>query len=674
MQKGQIVANEFVLQRLIESDETREIWRALDLGVGKIVCLHYLAERFEHDATLIADLRLAFGFLKTFSHSRAIPFERMIEMPDGELVLTSRHADGIPLRDYAEQWSKAEGRFPFNLVFDVFRPVAELLDNAAKAGLHHGSLSPQAIVIDPKEGVQIQDFELPEILFRRLGPDIAFLSAERFRFFAPEQIKTPRPKVDPAKTDQYSLAMIVAEILAMRPLFGASEIRDLKRQIVSAPIPKIPELTDQAQDSLARALNKDPQCRFDSCMQLLDAMAGLLPVMSSTEKLQALQTNPQTKIQTKDKNGDSPKKIEIVLKHDSSKPGKPTEKSAIQSKVAVGEVTHSAVSKTVSSEQILRAGRSLKPGKIARTIYKERLMKKWFLIWNILVVIACLVAAYIFRDHIVRLWQRPIPTTVRQGTGGDELSSGNSRKSGRRDGQITTKKSVDDTGSKRQRREKSVDFSDDAKQSSFAIKGLDIDDSPTDEVRFVGISKSGRKILFLVDASKFMKGGKRSPWTYACDELAHSFKDLNNTQFFQVIYFNDSAHYVNDEARPDAVADTELNAVSVDWMEASEETKKATYNLLKKFVPIGERNLAGTLEKAVHMQPDVVFLLTDQRDGATASSELAAVMSEIQGLVINVVEIGEGPDGNRQSALKKLADTTKGEYRWINANLHGLTR
>jgi hypothetical protein len=155
-------------------------------------------------------------------------------------------------------------------------PRAELLDHLAKAAkaldglrrrhvLWHLGLSPRAVWLED-DAVKLGDFGLVDLLWLPRRAAVTHFSR---RYAAPELLKG-----DPNATcDAYSLALIYAEMLTgVHP--WPNRMRSRSSLGSGIPKPDLDWLSTADREAIARALDGDPQIRFASCVDLLDALSG----------------------------------------------------------------------------------------------------------------------------------------------------------------------------------------------------------------------------------------------------------------------------------------------------------------------------------------------------------------------------------------------------------------
>jgi len=221
--------------------------------------------RFQREAHITSALRHP-GIVQVIDFDTA---------PNGLPFLVMEFLDGTDLgRVIARQGPLAPAR-----VADITAQIASALTAAHKKGVIHRDLKPQNIFLLPPDGeeperVKILDFGISKI--RSVGKKITGTAVVLGtpQYMAPEQAEGPG-EVD-AAADQFSLAAIVYEMLTGRPPFAGETLAALVYQIVHAtPAPVTsfrPELPNEVQHVIARALSKSKDERFSSVADLAGAL------------------------------------------------------------------------------------------------------------------------------------------------------------------------------------------------------------------------------------------------------------------------------------------------------------------------------------------------------------------------------------------------------------------
>jgi len=202
------------------------------------------------------------------------------EGPPELLYYVMPYLEGETLRQRLER----ERKLPIDQVLRIARALAGALDHAHRRQILHRDLKPENILLHDGEPL-LSDFGVARGLCEVCDseavtePGIAIGTPA---YMSPEQASGD-PALDP-RSDQYSLACVIYEMLAGRPPFAGSGPRaTMARQAVEVA-PSVRELRPQTpvalERALCRALSKSPDERFPSMAEFMDAMDGPAEALS----------------------------------------------------------------------------------------------------------------------------------------------------------------------------------------------------------------------------------------------------------------------------------------------------------------------------------------------------------------------------------------------------------
>ena len=159
------------------------------------------------------------------------------------------------------------------------RPVAEALDFVHSRGLVHGDVKPGNILLPYDGPTMLVDLGVAQLFPR--GNSLLMAATGRY-YGTPEYLSPEQAHGLPldGRTDSYALAIILYEALVGRPPFRAEGVADTPRTVAARhitampPKPRIlnPDVSLLAESTILRALDKDPERRFSSCVAVLDAL------------------------------------------------------------------------------------------------------------------------------------------------------------------------------------------------------------------------------------------------------------------------------------------------------------------------------------------------------------------------------------------------------------------
>ncbi|MGZ4664724.1 MAG: protein kinase domain-containing protein [Frankiaceae bacterium] len=246
----------------------------LDRPVGLKVLPPELAESPQFRERFLRESRLA----ASLDHPNIIPVYEAGE-DHGLLFIAMRLVGGGNLAARLEQ----RGRLGPADTVGLLSQVAAALDAAHAAGLVHRDVKPGNILVVPgvaghhRDHVYLSDFGLTKRVTSLSGVTAQGQFIATMDYAAPEQIGG-RP-VD-ARTDVYGLGCVVYQCLTGSvPFVRDNEAALLWAHLVERPPPLSAYHSGLApfNHAVARALAKNPEDRFDSCGQFVDALAAAFP-------------------------------------------------------------------------------------------------------------------------------------------------------------------------------------------------------------------------------------------------------------------------------------------------------------------------------------------------------------------------------------------------------------
>jgi serine/threonine protein kinase/predicted ATPase len=227
-----------------------------------------MVRRFLDEARLAASLR----------HPNVIDVFEIVE-EHGDYFLAMEYLDGPNLRRVQQRAIEREVDVPAPFAAAVIAAAARGLDHAHKRtdmrgkplGLVHRDVSPQNIVLTWDGQSKIVDFGIAKAA--DVEEDKPGTVVGKLSYMSPEQVQAL--PIGPA-SDQFSLAIILWELLAGRRLFERLSESATVRAIAAAEVRPLSEYREGLGDALAgivaRALARDPADRFADCGALAAAL------------------------------------------------------------------------------------------------------------------------------------------------------------------------------------------------------------------------------------------------------------------------------------------------------------------------------------------------------------------------------------------------------------------
>ncbi|MET0410916.1 MAG: protein kinase [Polyangiaceae bacterium] len=309
---GNVVEDRYELTRVIGRGGMGEIWEAHDRQLEgpcaiKFILQHLMNDkevrsRFGREAKAVARLRTPHAVhIYSVGEENQTPYLAM-ELLQGETLYAV--LDRTTKLGYA-------------ITLSIVEQIAEALTAAHEAGIVHRDLKPDNVWLcaGNRVFVKVLDFGVAKVALGSATLRTATGSLVGTpNYMSPEQARGNR-NVD-HRSDLWSLAVITLECLTGKRPFESAGLGDLLIQIVSSPVPRLtefaPDLPKGLQHWLDKALERDPNERFQTASAMVDALRPYLaegglhksddtfrPVQSSTEigpMLRKMRRKPQNQM------------------------------------------------------------------------------------------------------------------------------------------------------------------------------------------------------------------------------------------------------------------------------------------------------------------------------------------------------------------------------------------
>jgi len=159
----------------------------------------------------------------------------------------------------------------------LLRGLAAGLDYAHGLGVVHRDLKPANVLLGRDDAPILADFGLAKLLQSASVKSMTGVTTGTPAYMAPEQVKGSA--VGPA-ADRYALAVVGYELLTGAPPFTGEGVLELLYAHVhrEPPLPseRNPELPHAVDAVLLHGLAKEPEARWESCREMVDALEKAL--------------------------------------------------------------------------------------------------------------------------------------------------------------------------------------------------------------------------------------------------------------------------------------------------------------------------------------------------------------------------------------------------------------
>lgn len=233
-----------------------------------------LLERFQREARVVANLRHP-NIVQVFD----------FDSIQGQPYLVMEYVPGLALSAYLRSLHENSLRLEYPVVARLLTSLAEALQYAHESGVIHRDVKPGNILLSSRSApvekgqplppdVQpvLTDFGLVRYLNSATQTATGQIAGTP-AYMSPEQARGERTD---ARTDIYSLGIVLYEVLAGRVPFEADSTMGVLLKHISEPPKPIPGLDPAIQAVIDRALAKRPEDRFQTPLELARAFEAAL--------------------------------------------------------------------------------------------------------------------------------------------------------------------------------------------------------------------------------------------------------------------------------------------------------------------------------------------------------------------------------------------------------------
>jgi serine/threonine protein kinase len=264
------------------------IYKAYDRTKDRTVALKVLSVAAAADPVFEARFSREIEVLRSLDHPHILPILDYGEI-DGLAYIV------MPFYRHGTLQDRIESGLDLEQGSMIIEQVSEALDFVHAQGIIHRDIKPSNIMLDENGNAVLTDFG-----FAHLSDSFLNLTGSALigtpTYMSPEQCRGEEIN---GSSDQYSLAVVIYQIVTGSTPFNAKTPMELVHSHMNDPVPSPRyinhKLPDDVENVLLKALNKDPNRRFPSMAALNRAFqealsphrAGLAPAAMRRRKLRS---------------------------------------------------------------------------------------------------------------------------------------------------------------------------------------------------------------------------------------------------------------------------------------------------------------------------------------------------------------------------------------------------
>jgi hypothetical protein len=273
---GRVVDDRYLIESLVAHGGMATVYRALDRRLDRQVALKVLHDNLTADADFVSRFVREARSAARLSHPNVV--QVFDQGSDGTvLYLAMEYLPGRTLRDVLT----GRGALTPRESVSVLEPVLGALAAAHRAGIVHGDVKPENVILTDDGRIKVADFGLARALSAPITNPSSGKLLGTVGYLSPELVS--RGVVD-ARTDVYAAGILLFELLTgKQPFTGDDPLQVAYRHVhetVPAPTSVASRLPVAFDDVVLRATSHDPDGRPPDAGALLaelQAAVGRVP-------------------------------------------------------------------------------------------------------------------------------------------------------------------------------------------------------------------------------------------------------------------------------------------------------------------------------------------------------------------------------------------------------------
>jgi eukaryotic-like serine/threonine-protein kinase len=284
---GRVIGGNFRVERLIGAGAMGNVYKALQISLGKPVAVKVLHHHLLKDDRLVARFKREAKSASLLNHPNSIQIIDSGEDRDGTLYIAMELLTG---RDLA-QVIRDDFPLPLLRIGRIMTQVLNALDEAHAQGVIHRDLKPSNIMLIERRGerdfVKVCDFGIAKATLDDGGDDRStMLTVQGLVCGTPEYMSPEQARAEPldGRADLYSAAILLYQLVTGDIPFRAdSAMGIISRHLAEPPVPpsrRRPDLSipTAIDDVVLRGMEKNRDLRYPTAVAFRDAIAAMLSV------------------------------------------------------------------------------------------------------------------------------------------------------------------------------------------------------------------------------------------------------------------------------------------------------------------------------------------------------------------------------------------------------------
>ncbi|MEZ4398614.1 MAG: serine/threonine-protein kinase [Kofleriaceae bacterium] len=281
---GTTLLGRYAVNRKIGQGGMGAVYEATHTLIGKRVAVKVLLDKYARKEQVVARLEQEARLASSIGHEHIIDITDFGQTEDGRTFVVMEFLEGESLGELLNR----HGPLPEHRIADIARQVASALGAAHAKGVVHRDVKPDNVFLlrrKDKDFVKVVDFGISKSM---RSSDLGEEDSPRLTqtgmvlgtplYMSPEQARGDE-ELD-ARIDIYALGVIMYELATGRvPFTGTNYLAIISQVLNDEPRPpraSRPELSEEFQNIIFKALAKDPAERYQTTDELIADLSTLI--------------------------------------------------------------------------------------------------------------------------------------------------------------------------------------------------------------------------------------------------------------------------------------------------------------------------------------------------------------------------------------------------------------